>query len=294
LGHVRLVDLLRARLVVVRSRDCGALITQGAVRIGGQVAALDAPVQSVEDVTIEPAALAAVAYPAEDISLSIIHEDDDLVIVDKPAGMHVHPLGAHRGGTLLNALLWHAGTRPDQPWGRWRPAPLHRLDRAASGLIAFGKSARVHDAMRAQLAQHEVGRRYTAIVEGLIADDAFTISAPLGRDPALDYRRAVVDVEHGGQTAISHVRITERLVDGGRQRTIVEVTLETGRTHQIRAHLASIGHPIAGDALYAPGGSRETASTVIALHATALSLRHPTTNELVTWTSAPPPDFPTR
>jgi 23S rRNA pseudouridine1911/1915/1917 synthase len=287
---VRLVDLLRARLVVVRSRDCGVLITQGAVRIAGRVGGVDDVVESPDEIAMDPAALAALAYPAEDVPLAIVHEDDDLVVVDKPAGMHVHPLGEHRGGTLLNALLGRCGARPAQPWGRWRPAPLHRLDRAASGLIAFGKSARVHDVTRRQLAAHAVGRRYVAVVVGRVAEDSFTIDAPLGRDPALDYRRAIVTEERGGQRAISHVRVVQRFAD----RTVVDVTLETGRTHQIRAHLASIGHPIAGDTLYAPGGTRASASTAIALHATELALRHPTTGALVAWTCPPPPDLAAR
>jgi 23S rRNA pseudouridine1911/1915/1917 synthase len=294
---VRIVDLLRARLVVVRSRDAGTLVAGGAVRLDGRVAAMNDTIDPRDElgavsgrVTIDRAALGALAFPAEDIVLSIVHEDDDLVVVDKPAGMHVHPLGEHRSGTLLNALLWHCGARPDQPWGRWRPAPLHRLDRAASGLVAFGKRAAVHEVLRRQFAERTVDRRYIAVVDGRIEPDALTIDAPLGRDPVLDYRRAVVPEERGGQRAVTHVRVLERLAE----RTVVDVAIETGRTHQIRAHLASIGHPIADDTLYGSTGSRDTASAVIALHATQLRLRHPTTGELVSWTSAPRPDFTAR
>ncbi|HSN30250.1 MAG TPA: RluA family pseudouridine synthase, partial [Kofleriaceae bacterium] len=194
----------------------------------------------------------------------------------------VHPLGAHREDTLLNALLWHCGARTDQAWGRWRPRPLHRLDRAASGLIAIGKHAAAHDEIRRQFVEHTIERRYLALVHGRVAAAAGTIAAPLGRDPACDYRRAVVPVEQGGQPAVTHFTRLEQAVD----RTLLELSLDTGRTHQIRAHLASIGHPIVGDTLYAPGGDRRAAASTIMLHAKELRLRHPRHGTTIACTSA--------
>ncbi|HEY6038544.1 MAG TPA: RluA family pseudouridine synthase, partial [Kofleriaceae bacterium] len=143
--------------------------------------------------------------------------------------------------------LWLAGARPDQPWARYRPRPAHRLDRGASGLVAFAKTAAGHDELRRQLAAGTLHRRYRATVEGRLTGEG-VIDRPLGRDPGNDYRRAVVS---DGQRAVTRYRVVEELG----ARTVVELELETGRTHQIRAHLASLGHPIAGDELYgaAPG-----------------------------------------
>jgi len=183
----------------------------------------------------------------------------------------VHPIGPYRSGTLLNALLWHCGARQDRPWGTWRPAPAHRLDRAASGLIAIAKSAAIHDAFRRLFASGGIARRYRATVHGSPRDDAGTIDAPLGRDPALDYRRAI---RPDGQRAVTHWRVVERLGD----RSVLEIELETGRTHQIRAHLASAGHPIVGDGLYIDG----IATQVIELRATELRFSHPRTGALIT------------
>jgi len=234
---VKLVDHAKDHLIVVPVAAIGGLISAGAIRIGGRIGAINDEVGPADVVTVDAAAIAALVIPPEPLSLVIVHEDDELVICDKPAGMHVHPLGEYRVGTLLNALLWHAGARPDRPWGAWRPRPLHRLDRAASGLMAFGKTVR----------EHEVERRYRALVQGRIEADAGTIDAPLGRDPANDYRRTI---RADGQRAVTHWRVIERHAD----QTLVELALETGRTHQIRAHLASIDHPIVGDSLYAGGG----------------------------------------
>ena len=281
---LRLVDYAKAYLVVVPVSDVGGLIARGAVSIDGRVAAIADPVPAGAVVSVDAAALAACALRPEPLELVIRHEDDDLLVCDKPAGMHVHPLGAHREGTLLNALLWHCGARAEQPWGRWRPHPLHRLDRAASGLIAIAKHAAVHDDVRRQLAAHAVERRYLALVHGRVADRTGTIDAPLGRDPACDYRRAIVP---GGQRAVTHYRRLDEAAD----RTLLELTLETGRTHQIRAHLASIGHPIVGDTLYAPDGDRRDAAPVIALHASELRLRHPRRDEIIACTSPLPNRF---
>ncbi|MBV8762823.1 MAG: RluA family pseudouridine synthase [Deltaproteobacteria bacterium] len=268
---MRLVDHAKDFLVVVPVREVGALIAQGALSIDGRRGAIADPVPAGSVVTVDAAAIASCVVPPEARPLVVRYEDDDLLVCDKPAGMHVHPLGEHRTGTLLNALLWHCGARPDQPWGRWRPRPLHRLDRAASGLIAFGKCAAVHDDVRRQLAEHAIERRYLAVVHGRVAAATGTIASPLGRDPTCDYRRAVVPEDQGGQRAVTHFTRVEQ----GDDRTLLELELDTGRTHQIRAHLASIGHPIVGDVLYADGGARRDAAPAIALHACELRLRHP-------------------
>jgi 23S rRNA pseudouridine1911/1915/1917 synthase len=261
----KLVDYAKARLVVVPVREVGPLIARGAFQVDGRAAAIDTTVDGTERITVDNAALADLAFVPEPLDLAIAFEDDALIVVVKPAGMHVHPLGPHRRGTLLNALLWHCGAREDNPWGAWRPAPVHRLDRAASGLVVFGKSAVVCDALR----RTTMHRRYVAVVEGHVATDSGTIDAPLGRDRLLDYRRAVVA---DGQHAVTHWRVRERLAS----QTVLDVTLETGRTHQIRAHLASIGHPIAGDDLYASGAV--PGATSIELHASDVSFRHPVTD----------------
>lgn len=274
---MRLVDYLKAHLVVVPVHEVGGLIAAGAVAIDGRTGQMAEPVAAAPAITVEPAALARCALLPQAVPLVIHYEDDDLLVCDKPAGMHVHPLGPHREDTLLNALLWHCGARPDRPWGRWRPHPLHRLDRAASGLIAIAKHAAIHDDVRRQFAEHSIERRYQALVHGHIEDAAGTIDAPLGRDPTCDYRRAIVPVEQGGQHAVTHYT---RLAHDG-DRTLVELVLETGRTHQIRAHLASIGHPIVGDTLYAPGGERRDAASAILLHAVALRLQHPRRDAII-------------
>lgn len=283
---MRLVDYAKTYLVVVPVRDVGGLIARGALTIDGRPAGIADPVRAGAVIEVDEASLASCALRPQPLPLVVRHEDEDVLVCEKPAGMHVHPLGPHREDTLLNALLWHCGARSDQAWGRWRPRPLHRLDRAASGLIAIAKHAAVHDDVRRQFADHAIERRYLAVVHGRVASATGTIASPLGRDPACDYRRAVVPVEQGGQRAVTHFT---RIEHGGR-RTLLELVLDTGRTHQIRAHLASIGHPIVGDTLYAPDGDRRDAASAILLHARELRLRHPRHGTIIACTS-PPPDL---
>ncbi|HEY4059953.1 MAG TPA: RluA family pseudouridine synthase [Kofleriaceae bacterium] len=254
----KLVDVVKAHLVVVPVGECGALIASGAVSVNG----ITGRINDAVVVGDELAAQVTGDVP-EEVELSIVEDTSAYVIVDKPAGMHVHPIGAFRTGTLVNAMLHLAGARMDRPWAAWRPHPAHRLDRAASGLVAIAKGAAAHDRIRRAFDAGLVDRRYYARVHGLVGDDAGTIDAPLGRDPMNDYRRAVVP---DGQRAITHYRVVSR----DATTTLVELTLETGRTHQIRAHLASVGHPIVGDTLYLAGTD---SSAAIELRAISLAFR---------------------
>lgn len=286
---VRLVEYAKAHLVTLPVAAVGELVARGKIRIAGIRASTTRTQVGDGDALDIAAADLAAGEPLvpQPIALVVHHEDRDLLVVEKPAGMHVHPLGAHRTETLLNALLWHAGARPFEPWGAWRPSAAHRLDRAASGLLVIAKHAAVHDALRRAFESGGVTRRYVALVRGEVVGERGTIDAPLARDPAAPYRRAVVA---SGQPAVTHWRVVAR------HGTTTELALElaTGRTHQIRAHLASIGHPIANDTLYAsaaPGEAGERSAPRIALHACELVLVHPVTGAPVACRAPPPPDF---
>ena len=221
---------------------------------------------------------------AEDIPLDIVYEDDELLVVDKPAGMVVHPAPGNHSGTLVNALMYHCGDALSSINGVIRPGIVHRIDKDTSGLLMVAKTDRAHNALSAQLAEHSITRRYKAIVYSNINEDEGTVDKPIGRDPGNRLRNAVVYTN--SKNAVTHYRVLERF--GGF--TLVEAVLETGRTHQIRVHMAYIRHPLLGDTLYGPAKNRYGAKRQM-LHAGVLGFVHPVTGEYMEFNSPLPQDF---
>lgn len=229
---------------------------------------------------------------AQDIALTIVYEDDHLLVVDKPAGMVVHPAAGNFDGTLVNALLHHCAGRLSGIGGVARPGIVHRIDKDTSGLLVVAKTDVAHEGLAAQFARHSIERRYLAITSGVPAPPAGTIDAPLARS-ASNRKKIAVVAGNRGKRAVTRYRIVEPLRDAA----LVECRLETGRTHQVRVHLASIGHPLLGDPVYGRAGGRhgELLKRLDfhrqALHAAALGFAHPVSKENLSFESALPPDI---
>ena len=221
----------------------------------------------------------------EDIPLDIVYEDDDLIIINKPQGMVVHPAPGHYSGTLVNALLFHCAGKLSDINGVIRPGIVHRIDMDTSGLMVAVKNNETHLAMAEMIAQHEVVREYRACVYGIVDSDKGTIHAPIGR--ALNDRRKMTVCE-GGKDSITHFEVLERFRKG----TDLLCRLETGRTHQIRAHMTYIGHPCIGDPLYAPKREKYSLSGQ-ALHSTSIRFIHPRTEELMSFQADVPEYYKT-
>ncbi len=258
--------------------------------VDGSVPKVRDVVSGGEHVAFRPPPAPTEAVAAEPLPLSVVHEDNDLLVIDKPSGRVVHPAAGHRSGTVLNALLHHCPQLEALPRG----GIVHRLDKETSGLMAVAKTRRAHQSLVEQLQARTVKRRYLALVCGrLIAGGE--VNAPIGRHSHDRKRMAVRD---GGKTAVTRYRIARRFS----AHTLLNVDLETGRTHQIRVHLAHIGHPVFGDPVY--GGRFRAVAGVApqvqdelrafgrqALHAAELSLSHPDTREACSWRAEPPDDL---
>jgi 23S rRNA pseudouridine1911/1915/1917 synthase len=219
----------------------------------------------------------------EDIPLDIVFEDESLIVVEKPKGMVVHPAHGNETGTLVNGLLAHIlqnGGSLSAINGEIRPGIVHRIDKDTSGLLVIAKTDFAHQNLSAQLASHSMKRIYHAIVSGGFREDDGTIDVPIGRDPK-DRKKQKVRPEGGGRYAITHYHVMERFSSA----TLLEVRLETGRTHQIRVHMASCGHPILGDELYGKGKGGQY------LHAGTLGFIHPVTQEYMEFTKEFPETF---
>ncbi len=231
-------------------------------------------------------------HEAQDIALDIVFEDEHLLVVDKPAGMVVHPAAGNFDGTVVNALLHHCAGRLSGIGGVARPGIVHRIDKGTSGLLVVAKTDRAHEGLAAQFARHSIERGYRAIVAGLPSPLAGTIDAPLARSSANRQKMAIVE-DGRGKRAVTHYKMLRPLRDSA----LVECRLETGRTHQVRVHMASIGHPLLGDPFY--GGSGKIHRKLLnelgferqALHAATLGFVHPVTKHRLSFESGMPADL---
>ncbi|MGN1058990.1 MAG: RluA family pseudouridine synthase [Clostridia bacterium] len=234
-----------------------------------------------------PEAAAPEAMP-EDIPLNIVYEDSELIIVNKPQGMVVHPAAGHGGGTLVNALLHHAGGRLSAINGVIRPGIVHRIDKDTSGILVIAKTNSAHLSLAEQIKVHSVSREYLCLVYGRFKEESFTVDKPIARHPKDRKKMAVCT--NGGRRAVTHVQVLRQYDDCA----LLRCRLETGRTHQIRVHLASIGHPVVGDPVYGVKNDRlakKYALTGQLLHAALLGFIHPKTGEYVSFSAPLPPHF---
>jgi len=274
------LDQALARLLPEESRSrLAKLIDEGHVRVDGARVAGKRKVKSGEAVLVSLAPRQEEsAFRAEAIALEILHEDRDVLVVNKPPGLVVHPGSGNWAGTMLNALLHHAPELERLP----RAGIVHRLDKDTSGLLVVAKDEPAQHSLVKQLAARTVKRTYLALVRGKVAKGG-TVDAPIGRDPKHRTRMAVV--KSGGKPAVTHFRVRKSLP----AHTLLECSLETGRTHQIRVHLASIGHAIEGDPVY--GGRARSSFGRQALHAWKLEFDHPKTGKPVAFEAPLPEDM---
>ena len=278
------LDSALSRLVPELTRSqAQRLIEQGAVTQAGRPVKKNEKLPAGTALELEIPEVREAPIAAQDIPLEVCYEDADVIVVNKPKGLVVHPAPGHADGTLVNALLYHCAGTLSGIGGALRPGIVHRIDRDTSGLIIATKNDAAHQYLSAQLADHTLARTYECIVVGALREDRGTVDAPIARHPTDRKRMAVVA---GGREAVTHWEVIARYAGY----THVRCRLETGRTHQIRVHMAYIGHPILGDTVY--GAKKEVAGlTGQCLHAVGLRFLHPRTHEVVELSCPLPEEF---
>jgi len=279
----RLDHFLAARISDLSRSRIQALMEEGHVLVNGEPKLRSCKIRGGEQIVLTaPPAVSSENLP-EDIALEILFEDDDLIVINKPPGLVVHPAPGHAGGTLVNALLHHC-TALSGIGGVERPGIVHRLDKETSGCLVAAKNDTAHQSLTEQFAGREVRKIYLAIATGIFKKKKGTISVPLGRHPVYRQKMGVL-LRGGGREAVTDWLVLSELKCG----TLVQCTLHTGRTHQIRVHLKYLGHPVVGDEVY---GKRGAFSRQM-LHAWKLGFSHPRTGIPLDFTAPIPPDFAT-
>ena len=278
-------DAFLARSVPELTRSAAQrLLERGAVLLDGRAVKKNDRLSPGAELSLTLPDPEPVDVRPQDIPLDVVYEDGDVIVVNKPVGLVVHPAPGHPDGTLVNALLYHCGNSLSGINGQLRPGIVHRIDRDTSGLIIAAKHDRAHLALAAQLQDHSLARTYEAVAVGRLKEDSGTVSAPIGRHP-VDRKRMAVDPRNGRE-AVTHWSVLARYPGY----THVECRLETGRTHQIRVHLASTGHPLLGDTIY---GAKKPVPGLAGqcLHARRLKFVHPSTGKPVELECPLPPWF---
>jgi len=259
------------------------LIGQGLVTVDGKKVKSGYKIKSGMSVVVEIPEPETQDVESQDIPLDIIYEDNDIIVINKPKDFVVHPAAGNRKGTLVNALLYHYRDSLSDINGVIRPGIVHRIDKDTSGLLVVAKNNNAHLKLSEQLKNHQIQRIYEAIVDGIIKDDAGRISAPIGRHP-VNRKKMAVNYKNG-KPAVTHFKVIERF----KGYTYIQLKLETGRTHQIRVHMASIGHPVSGDPVYGKACKLMDTNGQV-LHARYLLLKHPVSGEEMIF-EAPLPDY---
>ena len=289
----RLDAYLAARIEGWSRARLQRLIEDGDVLVGGRAAKSSYKLRAGDEIEVELTPPPTSRFEPEDIAIEILHEDDELVVVNKPAGLVVHPAAGVPSGTLANALAFHFQRLPTRS-GAVRPGIVHRLDKDTSGLMVVAKTESAHENLQDQFRARTVFKSYVALVHGRLKDDKGKIEEPLARDPRNRTRMSVV---RGGRSALSIYRVRRRYD----RFTLLDVEIKTGRTHQIRVHLSWIKHPVVGDEVYGGGRDKTISDTRLRarinalgrqfLHAERLGFHHPRTNEWMSFTSQLPPSL---
>lgn len=278
----RIDKYISEKLDLTRSR-VQKLIDDGMVSINGNPAKSSAKVNEGEILTVEIPELKTLEVVPEEIPLNILYDDDDVLVIDKPKGMVVHPANGNYTGTLVNAIMAKYKDNLSGINGVIRPGIVHRIDKDTSGVLVIAKNDKAHLKLAEQLKEHSMTRVYVAVVRGKLKNPVGVIDAPIGRNPK---DRKKMGVVANGKRAVTHYKVIKELDDC----SIIEVRLETGRTHQIRVHMAYIGHPLLGDNVYS-NGKNKYGFVGQALHAKILGFIHPSTGEYMEFSSNLPEEF---
>ena len=280
---LRIDRFLGSRLEQVSRSYLQKLVKDGAVLVNGKPVKSSYKVENGDRIRLEIPD--AVEPEAEPMALDILYEDSDIILINKPKGMVVHPAAGHYSGTLVNGLMAHCKNELSGINGVMRPGIVHRIDMDTTGVLIVCKNDKAHNAIAEQLKVHSITRKYYAIVHGVLKADTGTVNAPIGRHP-VDRKKMSIN-EKNGKEAVTHYRVLQRF----RRFTFVECQLETGRTHQIRVHMASIGHPLLGDQVYGPAKVPFSGLQGQTLHAGVLGIIHPSTGEYMEFTAPLPAYF---